>query len=125
MVDMKTIIELYKKEVNKTIETALIENGIPEEETKEIMDEMMAKLSDFEVTLDIPYAIGVLLQEIYGREDYKEVLKKLEERQGTECTAIELSRTEKRQFTHAMLDFLDHLGLLPLFIRLWCLAACE
>ena len=117
MVSMETIIDLYKKEVNKTIEESLLENGLSESESKEILDIMKARLTNYEATLDIPYAVVVLLQEMYDQNDYKEVLKKMEDRKGIKL--VELSSFEKRQFAYAMLDYLECRGLLPLFVRLW------
>ena len=117
MVNIETIIELYKTEVNRTIAESLKENGLSEEESKEILSELNERLTDYETVLDIPYAIVVLLQEMYDQNDYKEVLKKIEDKKDSK--SVELSSFEKRQFTYAMLDYLECRGLLPLFVRLW------
>lgn len=131
MNDLEKLLKDYMEKVNDSVKEILLENGISEEETESIMFEIKEELERYELVIDIPSAIVSILCQLYKTEGFEKILKEIERKQELRKKKLELendtfiidtnlpTKLDKRQFTHAMLDYLEEEKLLQLFLQIW------
>ena len=130
MLDLEVIKNDYVEHVNRAVSESLIENGVSEEETEMIMMELKEELKKYNLVVDIPFAVISILQELYDSSEYENIYKEIAARheknkqkkkskQKNEEFCSHLSVSEKRHFTHSILNYMEDKEILPLFIQLW------
>lgn len=131
MDNLEKLLKCYMEKVNESVKKNLLENGIPEEETESIMFEIKEELERYELVIDIPSAIVSIMCELYKTEGFGKILKEIERKQELRKKRLELendtfiidtnlpTKLDKKQFTYAILDYLEEEKLLQLFLQIW------